>query len=255
VYRQQSQVAADELSLINAQNNYDKAKADLAALIGLDATEEYDFVDPSISTEIEQSELEAASSLYGDLKQSSGRALAARPDYLSATEELEAAESGVTVARSGYFPTATAFAGYSLSNSKFSNLSDNRDINVGINIRWNLFDGFQTNQSLQSALALKRNAEISLRQAERDINVQVKKALLDLEAARKAYDVSQKGLVSATEDRKIAEERYNLGAGTLLDLLTANAGLVNAEANKVNASYNYIIARRNVEFAVGERLY
>ncbi len=104
-------------------------------------------------------------------------------------------------------------------------------------------------------MATQRNAEISLVQAQRDINVDVKKALLDLEAARKQYEVSQKGLVSATEDRKIAEERYNLGAGTLLDLLVANANLVNAQANQVNAVYNFITAKRNVEYALGEKQY
>ena len=253
VYRQQSQVAQDELSLITAQNNYDKSRADLVALIGLDVADEYSFIDPSLGTEISQDELEATTAQYKDFTATSQRALSLRPDYISASEQLDAAGSGVTIARAGYLPSVSAFAGYSLSDRKISNLSDNKNMNVGLSIRWSLFDGFQTNQLLQTAMATKRNAEISFVQAQRSINVEIKKALLDLEAARKQYEVSQKGLISATEDRKIAEERYNLGAGTLLDLLTGNAGLVNAEANKINAVYNYITAKRNMEYALGER--
>ena len=255
VYRQQSQVAADELNLITAQNEYEKAKADLVALIGLEMTEEFNFSDPTISTVIDQSELDSTRERYKNIHELTQRSLSARPDYIAAQESFHAAESGVTAARSGYLPTISASAGYSLSNTELSALSDNKNIAWGINIRWNLFDAFQTNQSLQSAIAAKNTAEASLRQAERNIGVEVKKALLDLEAARKQVDVSQKGLLSAQEDRKIAEARYNLGAGTLLDLLTANAGLVNAQANNINASYFYIIAKRNLEYVIGERTY
>lgn len=255
VYRQQSQVASNELDLITAQNNYNKAKADLIALIGLDVSNDYEIADPSISSEITPADLNAVAERYSNFSELSRRALISRPDYLGANESLQAAESGVTSARSGYFPTVSAFAGYSLSNTEISRLSENKNMNWGLSLRWTIFDGFQTNQSLQSAMASQRNAEISLRQAERNINVEVKKALLDLDAARKAYEVSQKGLVSAQEDRKIAEERYNLGAGTLLDLLQANAGLVGAEASMVNAAYDYVIAKRNVEFSLGERAF
>jgi len=87
------------------------------------------------------------------------------------------------------------------------------------------------------------------------VTVEVKKAVLDLDAAMKSLQVTDKALVSAAEDRKIAEERYNLGAGTLLDLLVANASFVNAEANKVNAVYGYLTAKYNLEFALGERKY
>ncbi|MBI5473206.1 MAG: TolC family protein [Ignavibacteriae bacterium] len=255
VYRQQSQVASDELSVITAQNNFDKAKADLLALIGLNVNEEYQIADPSITTEIAQSDLEAASVQAQSFSQLAGKAVTTRPDFVSAQEAVRSAEAGITSARAGYFPSVSAFAGYGYSSTQLSKISDNRSMNWGMNIRWTLFDGFGTNYAIQSAQVRQKNAELSLQQTERDINVEVKKALLDLEAARKAYDVSLKGVTSATEDRKIAEERYNLGAGTLLDLLIANAGLVNAQANKVNAVYNYIIAKRNVEFAVGERTY
>lgn len=255
VYRQQSQVAADELNLITAQNNFDKAKADLLALVGLDVNEEYAIADPSISLEIAQSELESSAQQYRDANHLAQKAIESRPDYVGAMESVRSAEGAVSSARSGYFPTVSAFAGYNMNGNELSKISNQKNINWGVSIRWNLFDGFGTNQSLQSAQVQRRNAELALEQSERNINVEVKKALLDLDAARKTYEVSQKGLISATEDRKIAEERYNLGAGTLLDLLTANAGLVSAEANNVNAVYNYIIAKRNVEYAIGERTY
>lgn len=255
VYRQQSQVASDELNLINAQNTYDKSVADLLALIGVDASEEYKIADPSIPMDISTADLESTMDQYKSFMQLRERALAVRPDYQSAKQSFSAADWGVNAASSRYFPSVNAFVGYSLSNTKIENIKDNKSANWGLSVRWALFDGFTTNQSIQLALATSRNAELSLQQAERNIGVEVKKALLDLEAARKQYEVSLKSVQSATQDRRVAEERYNLGAGTLLDLMVANAGLVNAEASKVNATYNYITAKRNMEYVLGEKSY
>jgi outer membrane protein len=251
VYRQQSQVAADELNLIDAQNTFDKARADLVALIGLDVTQDYQFSDPSISTQIDQNELDVEKEKYKDFNQLAQQALTLRSDYIAAKASYDASESGVTSARSGYFPQVSASAGYNMANSEFSKLTDNKTINWGVNVRWNIFDAFQTNQSLQSAIVARKNLETTLKQSERDIIVEVKKALLDLDAARKGVEVSQKGLKSATEDRKIAEEKYNLGAGTLLDLLTANVGYLNAEASLINSSFSHIIAKRNLDYVIG----
>jgi outer membrane protein len=255
VYRQQSQVAADELVLITAQNDYDKSKTDLLDLVGLNVNEDYTIADATISTQITKEEMDTTFAKYQNFADLSRRAISARPDYLSANEQLTASDAGVRVARSNYFPSIAAFAGYGIASPQFETVTQYRNLNWGVQLRWDLFDGFQTNQALQSAIAAQRSAQISLVQTERNVNVDIKKALLDLEAARKQYEVSQKGLVSANEDRKIAEERYNLGAGTLLDLLTANASYVNAQANQVNASYNYITAKRNVEYALGEKVY
>ena len=252
VYRQQSQVAVDELNLINAQNAYDKAVADLVALIGLDVGKEYRFADAGISTSIDAAELASSEDMIRNLNELTQNAMESRPDYIAAKEGYRSADWSVVSARSGYFPSISASATYNMSNDKFQDLNDNKTYSWGINLRWSIFDAFQTNQAIQSAIAQRRNSETNLVQLERNISVEVRKALLDMEAARKQVDVSIKGLKSATEDRKIAEERYNLGAGTLLDLLIANAGYINAEANNINASYNYIIAKRNLEFVVGK---
>ena len=255
VYRQQSQVASDELSVISATNNHLKSKADLLALIGLDGRQEYKLADSTLPTTIDSLEMLRLRSDFKGLGVLQERAIQARPDFKAAIEGVNAADGSVTSAYSGYYPAIGAFGGYNLNGGKISNLADNKSLSWGLSLRWNLFDGFLREQQIQTAEASRRNAEITKAQTERDVTVEVKKAVLDLDAAMKSLQVTDKALVSALEDRKIAEERYNLGAGTLLDLLVANASYVNAEANKVNAVYGYLTAKYNLEFALGERKY
>src|SRR5256885_16428096 len=61
-------------------------------------------------------------------------------------------------------------------------------------------------------------------------------------------------VAAATEALRVTQERYRLGAGTLLDLLTAQANMTQAEVNQVSARYNYVIARAQVEALAGHPL-
>src|SRR5438445_451710 len=61
-------------------------------------------------------------------------------------------------------------------------------------------------------------------------------------------------VVAAAEALRVQQERYRLGAATLLDLLTAEANLTQAQVNQVQARYNYLIARAQVEALAGHTL-
>lgn len=255
VYRQQVQTANDELLLISAQNKYDISKVDLLFLLSLDVVQDYDISDSQLIAEAEKADAAEAKGLYSDYNQLVNQALASRPDYQASLYNKQSAESDVTISRSGYLPTISASAGYSLNNSEISSISDNKFMNWGLSFSLPLFNGFQTNTQVQAAKLQLRNSEDQVAQAARQVQVDVRKAKLNFESAIKQLDVSVKTVISAEEDRRIAEERYSLGAGILLDLLTANANYTQALSNKVNAQYDLVLAKQQLKYVVGAEKY
>ncbi len=251
VYRQQVQVGTDELNLIQAQSNHEKAKQDLLAFLGVDFTTEFSFDFKGIPNDVDTSEFAAVNARYTNFGDLVNGALQKRPDYLSSIENVNGADASVTAARAGHFPTVSASASYGYNNTTLSTLGDNKNLSLNLNVSLPIFSGFATQNQIEQASVQRKNAEEGLNQARRQITVDIRKALLDLEASEKQLMVTKSSVVSAEMDRKIAEEKYNLGAGTLLDLLVANANYTNALSNKVNALINYLLAKKNTEFALG----
>lgn len=251
VYRQQVQVGSDELALIQAQNDYDNAKADLAFYLALNVLQEYDFSDPTIPSDIEGTEIKDVAEKWRNIDAIAAAAMEARPDYQSAVASYHAAGSAVSAAQAGHFPTISLFASHGYFANQLSLLRDNRSTSWGLQVSLPIFSGFRVDNQVQQARVSERNALEQLKQTERKLKVDIRKALLDLEAAEKQVDVTRKSVISAEQDHRIAEEKYNLGAGTLLDLLIANANYVSAVSNKVNAIYNYNLVKKQFEFVTG----
>lgn len=255
VYRQQVQTANDELALITAQNNYDNAKADLQYYLGIDVSKEYIFSDPSIAADTVNMDVASLENQFTNFDSLVQQALQMRPDYQSAIYSKESAASNVTVARSSYYPTISASAGYSLNSAELGKISNNKIYSWGLNFSLPLFNGFQTSTNVQEKQLALRNAEAQADQARRQVQVDVKKAMLNYQATLKQIDVTQKNMTSASEDRRIAQEKYNLGSGTLLDLLTAVANYTQAQSNRVNAIYDYLLAKQQMKYVVGTEKY
>lgn len=255
VYRQQVQAGSDELALIQAQNNHEKSKQDLMAFLGVDFDAEYGFDFNGIPNDVDTTEFASVNSQYTSFQSLLKTAIEKRPDYQASIQNLSSSDASVSIARAGHLPTvsATGSYGYNGYNSDlgYSPLSDNRSLNLSLSVTLPIFSGFSTQNQVEQASVQQKNAEEQLRQSQRQITVDIRKALLDLESSEKQLSVTKSSVESAEMDRKIAEEKYNLGAGTLLDLLIANANYTSALSNKVNAVINYLLAKKNTEFALG----
>ncbi|HEY6951406.1 MAG TPA: TolC family protein [Bacteroidota bacterium] len=257
VYRQQSVVAQAEYNFISGQNQYDKSKADLLNLLALNVNQEYVIADPAIAAQIKQVETDPGVQALGSFDELLKRALVARPDYKNSEENVNLADFGITQAWSSYYPNLNVNAGYATNAQTWDVASkwSNHSTSIGLNLSWQLPEIFGAIQRIQTANISKKNAVLQLQQKERDISVELKKALLDLEAARKQYVASQKSQIAAEQDRKTAEAKYNLGSGTLLDLQVANTTFLNAQLTTLFNAYNFISLKKNLDLVLGEKKY
>lgn len=258
VYRQQSVLAQAEYNLISGQNQYDKSKADLVNLLALNVDQDYVIADPSIATQIKQVETDPAVGTLGSFDALFKRALAARPDFMSAKESVTLADLSVTEAWSGYYPSLNLVGTLTSTSPEWATASQwgsNHASSVGLTLSWQMPEIFSAVQRIETADIAKKNAVLQMQQKGRDISVELKKALLDLEAARKQYVASQKSQVAAEQDRKTAEAKYNLGSGTLLDLQVADATYLTAQLTTLANAYSYMALKSNLDLVLGEKKY
>jgi len=264
VYRQQVQVGNDELALIQAQTTLATTKADLIAFLGVEYDETGYAIDVTGQpTDIDTAEFAELNARYDNFQGLVATAVENRPDHRATVEAYNAAASSVTIARSGYWPSLTGSASYGYSSSEFDNLVaggiDNPDGNRGASLSLRLsvpiFNGFSTMDQVAQSEVQEMNAKEDLEQSKRAVAVDIRKALLTLGQAEKRLIVSKISVNSADMDRKISEEKYNLGAGTLLDMLVATASYTNAVKDKVDAVFDYLLAKKSVEYALGNLSY
>ena len=118
-----------------------------------------------------------------------------------------------------------------------------------------VFNGFAMEGRTRSAKGALVDAEAQRHQREVDVAVEVQQAWLQLREAAQRIDVAKDGLASAEEDYSFSKGRYELGAGTFLDLLNAQVSLAQAKQSYVEAVADAHVAEAALERAVGSRRY
>ena len=232
------------LTLLQAQATLATAQASLARQIGEDGA-----VRP-----LPDSQLPAAPDTAG-LRVA---ALRGAPVVLQAAAQERAASAAVWTARSPYWPTLTA--SYSTSSQGLTSPWDgfdagNRNLNqFRVGLSWILFNGFQREQTLAQSAAGLDLARAQTADARRQLNAQLTQQFAALFTGGAQIAIAGANVAAATEAVRVQQERYRLGAGTLLDLLTAQANLTQAEVSRVQARYNYLIAQAQLEALVGHPL-
>jgi len=231
------------LDLIQAGTALASAEAELARLVGepgrLQAADDsafYQVVAP-LDTVAIRTEAEATS-----------------PLVRSTVAEADAARAGLSAAKSAYWPSLT-LGGNTSWNATGANdyeLLNQRQLTLGL--RWNLFDRFDRELSITQQSADLDVADASAADARREVASQLTAALAQLDAARTQIDITQTSVVAASEDLRVQQERYRLGASTIVDVLSSQEALNQAEVDVVVARFTYLRAKAQIEALIGRTL-
>jgi outer membrane protein len=179
------------------------------------------------------------------------QAMETRPDYKSAQLDLEATQSGVTIARAGHLPSITGSASYSLNANEISKIQDSKTYSARLSINIPIFSGFRVSNQVQIAEVQEKNSALAVDDLERTIKQNIQKTFLDLQASQKSLEVNKRNVTAAEENRKIEESRYSLGSSTLLNVLIANSDLQTAKTNYINAQFNYAQLSEQLKYYLG----
>jgi len=185
-------------------------------------------------------------------------ALSTAPAVEQAEAEARSARAQVWSARAQYWPSVTLSYSNSHQGSKdpvppiFSPYPETSQWRLGVS--WTLFNGFtrevnNTNASVARDLAVARAAD-----ARREATAQLTQQLAALSTAFEQITIARENMAAATEDLRVQNERYRVGAATILDLLISQAALTQAEVNVVQTQFSYLIARSQLEATVGRTL-
>lgn len=253
VYTAQVQLGNAELLLIQTQNSYQTSLSNMLNYLGLDVLEDYVLVDPYASQG--SPDTESYLKEFNDMRSMVNAALDNRFDFKSQQLTVSSAESGVTIARSGLMPSLSGNYSFSTSATEPSNLFNRKVWNVGLTLSVPIFSNWSTENQIELSQVNLKNAQEDLLALERLVKIEVKQGYLDLTAAKKSLDVASKNVTAAEETRKINQERYNLGSGTILDVLQADRDHTDALRNKINALYDFYTKRDKLNNALGKLEY
>ena len=261
LYQEQANVAEAEQRLLQAQREREVSKTRLIQTLQLNPREPYRFEVPALAADTLSREQYDLSALMDE-------AFRQRIDLQAAQAEQRASQQGIRSARSAYYPSLSITGSYGTDWTSrprpipqegggeiepgFSRqIDNNRNGSVGLSLNIPIFDQFQRETQIERARVDAQNAQYALEDQRQQVALQVRQAYLDYRNAVQQLEAANKRLRAARQARAAAQERYNLGSASIVELQNATRDFVDAASQQVRARYNLIFQKKQIDYHVG----
>ena len=184
---------------------------------------------------------------------------AKRPEHQLLLDAIDLDYADLDRIKMGYWPTIMANVGYSQSLQR-NDLFDGNESgflpkgSVGLKTRIPIYDGGFTKAKIQQKQIEIEKRQIQLSEFDRSMALQIRTGLI-------AFDIAKRNLVSVKRSLELNQKiydktkiKYNEGVGSSIEVTLAESALYRAQAQYINALYDLLTSRTDVEIATGQLL-
>ncbi len=133
----------------------------------------------------------------------------------------------------------------------FSNYDQNYQTRYGINLSFNLFNGFSDYATVQQAKISHKSALEGLEEYKRNLKSVIHQYYADYQSTLDIIEINEQNLEAAKEEVRLAEERYQIGAGTSLEVRESQVNLTLAERTLIAAQFAARITMAQLDKELG----
>ena len=258
LYNQEATVASNELQVTNQENALNISRLQLVRQLQIDPLKNYKFVIPDINVE----NMTAAD--Y-NLQELVATAIENRSDLKSEKYNIDAIRYQLKATQASLYPSlnfnASLTTDYSDQstlpgtnetisfNDQFFDQNIRRSFSLSLSIP--IFNNLNIRNTVESQQINYENAKLQLEDTRRQVVQEVTQAYNDYVAVIKRLESTEKALRAAQRSYETQQERYNVGAGTLIELSDANSLFVEARSNRAQAELNYIFQKKLLDYYLG----
>jgi outer membrane protein len=221
-------LARANLLLLESQNNHQTALAVLSAILDYPDEQDFELVQPE----------EPLTSPAPDVHTLISEAIQQRPEVSSLQFQVEAAQKNASAEHDLKLPTVTALGVVGIVPVR-DPIIPNWYGGVGVNVNIPVFNGFLFNARAKSADLQTEAVRQNLANVKNNIARDVRISWQDTNRAYQRLSVTEQLCEQATLALNLAQQRYNLGLGSIVEFSQAELGKTEADIADTDARYQY----------------
>jgi outer membrane protein TolC len=232
-------VAAAKQDLLRAQLARAKTEIDLLNAMNMDLNTPLALTDP----------LTFAAQDIPPADQAVATAMQSRSEILTLEKKLQAARLNDAAIHADRLPTLAGYADVGTTGTSFPNSTGTYD--AGVTLRVPIFDGGRREAQRAEVNAGIRQQELQMAQLRKQVEIEVREALLQMDLARGGVELGEARYKVAEDELEHRKRSYAQGVGSQMEVNGAQAGLAKASDGRMAALYDWNAARVDLLQALG----